>query len=178
MDRVARRRFWAKVSKVGNGGCWIWTGATTSGYGRIKVDGRVRGAHRLSWEMGNGDRVPSGKFVCHSCDNRKCVRPGHLFLSDHQGNMRDAAEKRRLRGNRRGGPSRPGQENSQARLRSFEVWAILDLLALGFAERGLAREFAVSLTTIKYIRSGRRWGSVLAAFRALDRAPKDRQVTV
>lgn len=90
--------FWERVMK--SDGCWEWTGPRNpDGYG--KVSSLVK-AHRLSWEMCNGV-VPSGLHVLHTCDNRACVRPDHLFLGTHQDNMRDREAKGRgIRGERVG----------------------------------------------------------------------------
>jgi hypothetical protein len=49
-------------------GCWLWTrGTFTTGYGTIKVDGRMRLAHRVSYETFCGP-IPEGLEVIHSCD--------------------------------------------------------------------------------------------------------------
>lgn len=70
------QRFWAKVKKTES--CWLWTAAADShGYGLIWVDGQMRRAHRLAWELEN-DSIPVGMFIDHRCANRKCVNPGHL----------------------------------------------------------------------------------------------------
>ena len=43
-------RFWARVDK--SGGCWEWTGPRTEvGYGRIKVKGKWKSAHRLAYTL-------------------------------------------------------------------------------------------------------------------------------
>lgn len=86
-------RFWAKVEKAD--GCWNWTGARSpDGYGLFKVDAyRAVNAHRYSFECENG---PIGKsYVCHKCDNRRCVRPDHLFLGDVRINWADMVLKGR-----------------------------------------------------------------------------------
>lgn len=87
-------RFWAKVSKSDN--CWEWTAALhDSGYGIFGTgDKRVDRAHRISWRLVNGD-IPAGLFVCHHCDNRKCIRPDHLFLGTNDDNRADMVRKGR-----------------------------------------------------------------------------------
>jgi hypothetical protein len=68
--------------------CWVWTGRTVNGYGRIKVNGRDQAAHRFVWEDIYGS-IPEGLEVLHRCRNRACVRPLHLRLGTHAANMHD-----------------------------------------------------------------------------------------
>lgn len=90
-------RFWQRVERGPN--CWLWSGGTNErGYGKISDDNRRPAyAHRISWEMTNGP-IPEGLYVCHHCDNPRCVNPSHLFLGTQKDNLRDMSTKGR--GNR------------------------------------------------------------------------------
>jgi HNH endonuclease len=84
--------------------CWEWIGPYMSdGYGAFCVDGRRFRAHRVSWRLANG-KVPPGACVLHHCDNRRCVRPSHLFLGARRDNALDKTIKRRVRHSQRGLP--------------------------------------------------------------------------
>lgn len=86
-------RFWSKVDDSGD--CWMWTAATRrTGYGAIKIDGKVFDAHRVSYELTYG-LIPNGMRVLHKCDHRLCVRPEHLFLGTQRDNVLDAINKGR-----------------------------------------------------------------------------------
>lgn len=87
------KRFLEKVNKTD--GCWLWTASTRSGYGAIKYNNKVEGAHRISYILYKGE-INDGLFVCHTCDNPSCVNPDHLFLGSNSDNMKDAFDKGRL----------------------------------------------------------------------------------
>lgn len=95
-------RFWEKVDKTVESGCWEWRSSIRgNGYGAffthlIEEGRKAHGAHRFSWELEHGP-IPNGLWVLHKCDNRICVNPDHLFLGDRTDNMRDCAEKGRIK---------------------------------------------------------------------------------
>jgi hypothetical protein len=70
-------RFWSYVTK--SEGCWLWTGATTRGYGYLRGNMTTKNiyAHRLSYELHIGT-IPDGLVLDHLCRNTLCVNPEHL----------------------------------------------------------------------------------------------------
>lgn len=98
-EEKSRERFYAKVSKVPTErGCLEWLGAhTKKGYGVVGRKGENTTAHRIAWELANG-QIPAGMYVCHRCDNPACCRVEHLFLGTPEDNQRDMDSKgRRVR---------------------------------------------------------------------------------
>lgn len=76
-------------------GCWVWQKSLTKkGYGRFWNGTKAVKAHRASYELYVG-KIPPTLFVCHKCDNPKCVRPDHLFLGTNRDNMIDMIQKGR-----------------------------------------------------------------------------------
>ena len=87
------KRFWKKVEKTE--GCWFWRAARDRyGYGCIGLNGKVVGAHRISYELHVGP-IPIGAHICHTCDQPSCVNPHHLFSGTKSENSLDMYSKGR-----------------------------------------------------------------------------------
>ena len=81
------QRFWDKVDK--SDGCWQWkAGKDRHGYGRFGRGGKNDMAHRVSWELMNGN-IPDGMDIDHRCRNVACVRPhpDHCRLATRKQNI-------------------------------------------------------------------------------------------
>lgn len=81
--------------------CWNWKMSTSKGYWKIsrRVNSKriTISSHRASLEIHLWKQIPEGKLVCHTCDNKKCCNPEHLFLWTHQDNMTDMKNKGRAK---------------------------------------------------------------------------------
>lgn len=152
------------MSRVVQGnGCWEWTGARNwGGYGKYNGSTGTRGAHRVMWEDVYGS-IPPGMYVCHSCDNRGCVRPDHLFLGTPKDNSQDRNQKgRQASGNRNGAYTKPearvkGESHGRHKLTAQQVLDIRIQLSNGASPTILAREHGVAATSIRLIGNRKNW---------------------
>jgi hypothetical protein len=94
-DRLEKFR-----GRAGDADCWEWQGgANNKGYGVLQfgTNGKRKNflAHRVAWEIANGQPIPDGLCVLHACDNPPCTNPAHLSVGTKSENTRQMWERGR-----------------------------------------------------------------------------------
>lgn len=142
-------------------GCWEWRGclnpggyADTKDYDNPGTNARV---HRLSYRVFKGE-IPLGMLVCHSCDNRKCCNPDHLWLGTHKDNAADAIKKGRWDHIKQHAPR--GIRNGNAKLDEGKVREIKKMIKEGRLHKEISKKYDISCAVISEIRNGKLWKHV------------------
>jgi len=94
--RAALRIRLAENSTIAENGCWNWNlGLFKNGYAKTSVGGKTQYAHRASYRAFNGP-IKEGQVVRHTCDNPRCINPGHLLRGTQADNVADCLERGRF----------------------------------------------------------------------------------
>lgn len=150
--KTTYQRFIEKTH-IRDDGCWEWLSARQGGgYGVFWVGGgKTENAHRYSWEVANGQKIPAGMVVMHSCNNKWCVNPNHLSVGTPQQNAISAV---------RDGIASVGVLNGSAKLTPEQVVEIFTCTDMGCCR--LSKKYGVHMTTIKAIRRMKTWDHLTA----------------
>lgn len=131
MRPTVRQRLYARLVPCTTPGCGC-SGCllipTTGRYGQISVNGHVKLAHRVAWELDN-EPIPEGVEIDHvydrGCRHKNCVRVAHLEPVPRPVNIRrmDIANN-----GRQCRPRAPIPIDAPIPAPSPEAWAAVELL--------------------------------------------------
>ena len=150
---AVRERFWSKVKRGAENECWPWTaGLSFHGYGHFGLGNRNWRANRVALLITKGP-IPADMHALHTCDNRACCNPSHLFAGTVQQNnaQRDAQLK-----------CTKGEKHHSARLTEPQV---LEILASKERVGILAKRYGVYSSAIYDIWRGTTWKHLTRATR-------------
>ena len=139
---------WAYMqTKLGgpDGECWEWMRSmNTAGYPQISFKGKIVQLTRLIMIHREGEHPDL--YVCHDCDNPKCINPDHLRWDSASNNNIDHAKR--------------GKRGPKLKLTINQVRYIRQLLRFGFKQREIAEWYHVTIGTISQINTGKQWAHV------------------
>lgn len=130
--------------------CLIWPFSRDRyGYGQVRYEGRLEGAHRLMCAIAQGAAPSLEHQAAHSCGrgHNGCVHPKHLRWATLEENKADMIDH---------GTVMRGEENGQAKLTEDQVREILSARG-SVSQLALARQFSVSPRTIRRIHNNEAW---------------------
>ena len=150
---------WRQVTNLDS--CWPWLRTNKLAYPKITIN--YTSVHRKTYLV---NRVSiflyhdhsKGNFycssyplACHSCDNKLCVNPMHLFKGTHKDNTKDSLTKGRFS---------IGSKSCWSRLTEENIIEIRKLRAKGLLHREIAMKYNVATATISTVLQGRSWKHV------------------
>jgi len=135
-------------------GCWNWKLSVGShGYGNTKYcrkNNTYSCAHRLSYFVYKGEI--GDYYVLHTCDNKRCCNPEHLYLGNCKDNVRDMV----VRGRHKNGKNK-GEEIGTSKVTENQVREIKVRLKNGETPYDIEKDYSIGKDAIYHIKWGKRW---------------------
>lgn len=155
MHPATVQRFWSKVKSGEPNACWEWQATLSqSGYGSFKLGDKAVTSSRMAYALSTNDD-PLELSICHTCDNRKCCNPSHLYKGTVKQNTQDM-----LNRGRASNGNRIGSANGANKLIENDIKIIRALIAHGGTNKSIALRFGVTHQMISKIRCGHFWKHV------------------
>jgi DNA-binding CsgD family transcriptional regulator len=131
--------------------CWLSNYNPSTEKPQILINGTVYRLTRVVYKLYKG-KDPGGFYVCHTCDNPRCINPDHLWLGTSADNMKDKVNKnRQLKGS-----TIPSSKLTEEKIKEIKNLLIENKLTL----KQIKDRFGVGIRTISEINSGKRWSHV------------------
>lgn len=140
-----------RMYRVAESGCWEWIGPKdANGYGLVRDSEKKKlvKASRVSLTLAGRD--PGELYACHTCNNRSCVNPDHLYPGTPKQNSEDMVRS----GRHRKGEDHPCSKLSDAvvsQLRA-DFGAGKDTITAAAKRLGVARSSILNAVTGKTYR--------------------------
>jgi len=150
-----RKELLCRINIVGE--CWEYIGQIDhNGYGRKTfgqgLEKRKRPVNQIAYILWKGE-ISEGKFICHTCDNRKCFNPDHLWVGTCKENLDDMRKKGRA--------NRPkGEDHHDSKLTEKDVIEIRKLRKMERTLVELGKIYKVNPKTIESICKFKKWKHV------------------
>ena len=144
-------RFWSNVDIGKPRECWPWKRSKhTSGYGQvgIRIDGtpRVMKAHKVAWEMRNNRRLAPLSRARHTCGNKLCCNPRHVYIVTTIEQSQLTIEETYAR----------GEKHGHAKLKERQA-LIIKYRLNALTTREIADAFSISRNAVWDIRNNKTW---------------------
>lgn len=132
-----------------NGDCWEWPGFRFKGYGRRNFGQRGKKrkveVHRIAYMIWKGE-IPKGMHICHTCDNRACYNPDHLWLGTPKDNIHDMINK--------------GRRNIASKLKKEDVLKIRERRESGEKMSEIVKDYPVNYQAIYFVCKRKTWKNI------------------
>lgn len=148
-------RFNARVHRREDDQCWPWLGAQRNGYGCIKHRNKVLSAHVVAWVVATGKQPGPDMLICHTCDNRICCNPSHIYEGSFADNVRDMGQRRVV--SPHCGQQVPNAVLTDAIVRL--IWSIR--ICNRWGQRKIAKAIGRSENAVEGVLYGNKWKHVL-----------------
>jgi hypothetical protein len=129
--------------------CIIWPlGLTSTGYGKVKYQGKTRGAHNVALELTVGPKPDDKDCAAHYCRNRACINPRHVRWATTLENVLDKE---------RDGTVARGDRTRRAVLTADIVRLIRSLSYTGSSPTQISRALGLDNGTVRDVIFRRTW---------------------
>lgn len=88
INKVDYNKFYSICNKNTLLGCW---NCKSKDYHSYSIDNKRYMAHRISYFINNPNDNQQ-QLICHTCNNKRCINPNHLYAGSFQENAKDNSE--------------------------------------------------------------------------------------